>query len=196
MNAKQLKFLSTFEQMCAADPLTETAAKKFFPAFLNIESAMDADVWDYLAKTYENNIAAIRDLGAFFGDNVLDLFYKKAASRVVKIFADAPAVRRVVYQYAPLAADGTAFGILVDLLAGNKTDAADEILKCLVKNERIAYGAFLKAVLERLFIEILKKNPAKKIEMPRKTATLLLTYIAKIKTDERAMLEQRIRETL
>ena len=77
-----------------------------------------------------------------------------------------------------------------------KTAPAEEFFKCLVKNERIAYGPFMKTLLERVFIELMKKNPAKKMEMPRKLGTLLLAYIAKIKTDEKAMLEQRVRETL
>ena len=54
----------------------------------------------------------------------------------------------------------------------------------------------MKELLERVFIEILKKNPSKKLEMSRKLATLLLSYVSKIKTDERAMLEQRIRERM
>ena len=84
----------------------------------------------------------------------------------------------------------------MDLLSNNKTDPAEDIFKCVVKNERIAYGPFMKELLERVFIEILKKNPSKKLEMSRKLATLLLSYVSKIKTDERAMLEQRIRERM
>ena len=53
----------------------------------------------------------------------------------------------------------------------------------------------MKRVLEQVFVELLKKNPAK-IEMSKKLSTLLLTYIRNIKTDERAMLEQRIREIM
>ena len=79
---------------------------------------------------------------------------------------------------------------------GNKTDVAEEYFKCLVKNERIAYGPFMKEVLERLFIEILKKNPAKRVEMSRKLSSLMTTYIGKIKTDERSMLAQRVKETM
>ncbi len=196
MNAKQLKFLTLFEQMCAADPGKDATVKKSLPGFLSLDYALATDVWEYLCTTRETEIAKNKQLAVVLGIDVLDLFYRKAAPKSVKTLTESPVLRRAVYQYAPITADGTAFSILIDLLLGAKTAAADDIFKCLVKNEQIAYGAFLKKLLERLFIEILKKNPAKKIEMPRKLSALLLTYVAKIKTDERAMLEQRIRETM
>lgn len=196
MNAKQLKFLSLFEDMCKADPVAEATVKKFIPSFLNLDYSMALDVWDYLCSAHEDVLGKTPQASNLIGCTVLDLFYKKGAPKTVKGIADMPAVRRMIYQYAPSAGEGTAFAILVDLLSGNKVDAADDIFKCLVRNERIAYGKVMKALLERLFIEILKKNPAKKIEMSRKLSALLLTYVSKIKTDERAMLEQRIRETM
>lgn len=196
MNPKQLKYLSLFEQMSQSDPLSDTAIKKFMPAFLNLDYALAAEAWDYLCTTREDKLAADPKAALALGGNVFDMFYKKAAQKAVKTLADLPAVRRAVYQYSPTASENTAFNVMIDLLNSNKTDAAEEIFKCLVKNENIKYGAFMKALLERLFIEILKKNPSKKIEMSRKLSTLLLAYVAKIKTDERAMLEQRIRETM
>lgn len=196
MTPKQLKFLSLFEAMSKADSLAEANVKKHLTSFINHDYALALDVWDYLASTREQTLASDKEAAQTIGAAALDLFYKKAAQKTVKAISDLPAVRRAVYQYSPSAGTGTAFNILVDLLSANKTDAADDILKCLVKNERIKYGPTLKTALERLFIEILKKNPSKKLEMPRKLSQLLLAYVAKIKTDERAMLEQRIRETL
>ena len=196
MNAKQLKYLSVFENMAKADILAEETAKKYFPTLLNLDYALALDVWDYVCTTREEKLAANKELGRIFGGTVFELFYKKGATKTVKAFADAPVLRRTVFQYSPAASEGAAFTLMADLLAANKTDAADEIFKCLVKNDRIAYGPYMKALLERVFIELMKKNPAKRMEMPRKLATLLLTYVAKIRTDERPMLEQRIRETL
>ena len=196
MNPKQLKYLTLFEQMGKNEPVSEESVKKYFPAFINLDYALAVDVWDYLSTTREAEISAKPEQAKLLGDSALDLFYKKVAQKAVKAIADLPAVRRAVYQYSPAAGSGTAFGILVDLLSANKTDQAEEIFKCLIKNERIQYGPVLKSVLERLFIEILKKNPSKKLEMSRKLATLLLSYVSKIKTDERAMLEQRIRERM
>lgn len=196
MNAKQLKFYSLFEDMSKADVLLDATAKKFMTSFLNLDFALALDVWDYVCTAHEGKLAQSKETAETYGSVVLDMFVKKGAPKTVKAINDLPAVRKAVYQYALVPDGGTAFGILVDLLSANKTDAADEIFKCLVKNERIEYGPLLKAVLERLFIEILKKNPSKKIEMSRKLSALLLSYVQKIKTDERAMLEQRIRETM
>lgn len=196
MSPKQLKFLQTFEQMSKADSLEEATVRKYMTSFINLDFSLALDAWDYLCTTREDTLVKNNDAAKVLGGAMLDLFYGKAAQKTVKALADAPAVRRAAYQYSPAAAQGTAFNILVDLLSANKTDSAEDILKCLVRNESISYGPALKAVLERLFIEILKKNPSKKLEMPRKLSSLLITYVSKIKTDERAMLEQRIRETM
>lgn len=45
-----------------------------------------------------------------------------------------------------------------------------------------------------MFIEILKKSADKKIVMNKKMQALLLSHIAKIKTEEKALLQQRLRE--
>ena len=52
----------------------------------------------------------------------------------------------------------------------------------------------MKTLVEKLFVEILKKNNNTRIAVPKKVSALLLSHIAKIKTDERALLEQRLKE--
>ena len=196
MTPKQLKFLSVFEELSKSDPLDGATLEKHITSLINLDFALAIDVWDYLATTREDKLIKNEAAAITLGSDVLELFYKKAAPKTVKALSDVASVRRAVYQYSPDAGKNTAFAVLVDLLAANKVDAADDIFKCLVKNERIQYGPVMKTVLERLFIELLKKNPSKRLEMPRKLSSCLIVYVSKIKTDERAMLEQRIRETM
>ncbi|MCI8458995.1 MAG: hypothetical protein HFE46_04955 [Clostridia bacterium] len=196
MNAKQLKYLSVFENMAKADIASEQTVKKYFPSLLNLDYAFALDTWEYICTDREDKLIKNAELGLLFGGTVFELFYKKAAAKTVKALSDLPVLRRAVFQYCSAADKNAAFSVMVDLLSNVKTAPAEEFFKCLVKNERIAYGPFMKTLLERVFIELMKKNPAKKMEMPRKLGTLLLAYIAKIKTDEKAMLEQRVRETL
>ncbi len=196
LNAKQLKYFQIFEQYAHDGFTDEKAAKKHFAALLQLDPALAVEVWDYVCTTQESALAANEATGTLFGCTVFNLLYDKAAQRTVKALADLVSVRKAVFTYAAAASTGTAFALLVEALAANKTALAEEYFKCLVKNERIEYGPFCKEVLERLFIEILKKNPSKRVEMPRKLSTLLMTYMGKIKTDERAMLLQRIKETM
>lgn len=196
MNAKQSKYLALFETLCLSKPIDADTVMKHLSPILNLDAGLAVDTWEYLCATREQKIAASDALATYMGVDALDLYYRKLGNKTVKTLVDIPVLRRVVYQYAPFAVGGVAFTILIDAMLAGKADIAEEFFKCLVRNERVTYGAAMKALLERLFIEILKKNPAKRIEMPRKLATMLLTYIAKIKTDERPMLEQRVRETL
>lgn len=196
MNAKQLKYLTLFEEMSKADPSQEATVKKYLPSLLSLDYALALEAWEYICTTREQQCIKDEKAASVLGGYSLGIFCDKALPKTVKALSDCPAIRRTVYQYSSSVNDGYAFSILVDALLGNKTDYADEIFKCLVRNERIEYGPLMKKLLERLFIEILKKSASKKIEMSRKLSALLLTYVSKIKTDERAMLEQRIRENM
>ena len=196
MNAKELKYTSILESTFKDDFLTEAVAKKSFTSLLNLDFALAQNLWEYVCTAYESDLAKNEEVATVYGDIIFNAFYTKGAPKTVKALTDIPALRRAVFTYSPKADRGNAFGIMVDLLVGNKTVPADDIFKCLVKNERINYGPFMKELLERLFIELMKKSATKKLELSRKLGTLLLTYVSKIRTEERAMLEQRIRERL
>lgn len=195
MNSAQLKFFQMFADFARSDIEDAKSLEKSVKGFLALDYPRAVDVWEYLTATYEAELADPAK-ALLYGDSIYKIFKSKAASKVSKTIMDVPSVRRAVFQYCPNIGEGDYFNMLVDLLVMNKVAAADEILKCVSKNTNnvMGYGPYMKAVLERLFIEILKRSDTKRIEMSRKLSALLLGYISKIKTDERAMLEQRIRE--
>lgn len=198
MTSKQLKFYQLFGEMCRKTDIAtnQTALSGSISALLELDYMLAQDGWEYLATVHESTMSSKKEAGLNIGQIPLNLFYARAQIKCIKTVIDVPTIRRAVYMYNPLCGTGAGFSILTDAIVSSKTAEAEEILKCLVKNATIEYGAILKTVLERVFIELLKKSPTKKIELNKKQITLLLTYISKIKTDERAMLEQRIKETL
>ena len=194
MNAKEIKFLELFEEFSKIDiNLDKIAIGKMLKKFMDLDLNLAVNVWEFLASSKEAKLASDEKLAELVGFEFLNLFFVKNNARTIKAIVDIASVRRAVYQYSKNAGSEKALVILVDFLASNKIAQAEEVLKVLVKNTRIHYGKTLKTVLEKVFIELLKKNPAK-IEMNKKLAELSLTYIAKIKTEEKAMLEQRIKE--
>lgn len=197
MNSAQLKFLQMFDDFAQVDIADKTAVEKQFKLFLNFDFNRAVDLWDYCLATYEERMSDPTE-ALFFGEKLYKLFKAKAAPKAQKILLDDPYVRRGIFQYGPNIGDGEYFNLLVDLCVMNKTAQADEILKCAVRNSnnKMTFGAYMKSVIERLFIEILKRSTSKRVEMSRKLSTLLLGYISKIRTEEKAMLEQRIKELM
>lgn len=197
MNAAQLKFLQMFAEFARVDVADTAAMEKQIKLFLNQDYTRAVDLWDYVIATYEDSLNDAKT-ATFWGEKVYKLFAAKSSQKAQKLLIDDAYVRRAVYQYGPHIADGDFFALLVDLCVMNKTAQAEEILKCVVKNtnSKVTYGAFMKALVERVFIEILKRSSSKRVEMSRKLSTLLLSYIGKIKTDEKPMLTQRIKELL
>jgi len=195
MTAKELKFLEMFEEFSRLDIVNDKlSTTKLLKKLLDFDYQMAVNLWEYVSNSKENKLASDENYSIAVGYEFFNLFYAKASIKCVKTILDVSSIRRSVYQYSRYAGDENALQIIVDLIAAIKLPAADEILKCLIKNTRIHYGQTLKRILEKVFIELLKKNP-NKIELSKKTADLYLSYINKIKTEEKAMLIQRINET-
>lgn len=196
MNLKQLKFMQMFAELIKNAKISSAESMQtYFTPVLNFDLSLAQDLWEYLIITNDATIAKNKIIGEVIGENIFAMFFSKSPAKTIKIIYDVAAVKKVVYQYNPKACTGENMNILTDALMSLKLDEGEDILKCLMKNSYIEFGASLKTLLERIFIETLKRNPTKKIEINKKLSTLLLSYIAKIKTDERALLEQRIRET-
>ena len=196
LNAKGLKFLELFEGFLKIDIENDKITyAKAVRTLLDFDYAAAVDVWDYLANTREPQFVKNEKLAETVGFDMFNQFYARASSKCMKAVGESPAIRRAVYQYSKNACTENSLTALAELLTSGKLTAAEELIKCLIKNEKTHYGKTLKNVVERVFIELLKKNPAK-IQMSKNLAELLLTYIHKIKTDERALLEQRIKEIL
>ena len=194
MNSKELKFLQLFEKLSKTEVFTDDAARnKLMKQFMDLDFSMAATVWDYLATVYEDKILKDEKISKILGQEFFKMFFEQSETKCAKLLTDEGAVRRAVYQYCSGASGDKPTGIVVELLLGAKVDKAEEFFKCLVKNEKIYYGKTVKSILERLFIELLKKNH-QKLVLNKKVAAMLLTYIGKIKSEEKAMLEQRIKE--
>jgi len=195
MNAKEIKFLELFEEFAKIDIVTDKLALgKILKKFMDIDYTTAINVWEFLSASKESKLANDEKLAETVGFELLNFFHTKQPSKCIKTIVEIASIRRAVYQYAKNAGQEKSLNILVDFLIAGKVAVGDEIFKALHKNTRIHYGQTMKRILERVFIELLKKNPAK-IEMNKKLADLFLIYIAKVKTEERAMLEQRIKET-
>lgn len=59
-----------------------------------------------------------------------------------------------------------------------------------------SYGEYMIKFLDKFFIEMMKKNAQRKVELNRKQSALLMSLVQKVKGDERAMLVQRVKEVL
>lgn len=197
MNAKNLKFMQLFENLVSVDyTANKEHTLKSIKKLMDLDYLLAVDVWDYIATVKEDTIIKDNAFNVIATEDILKVMYNQASTKCIKAINDTASIRKIIYQYSSKAVDGYAYECLATLMVGNKLVQAEEILKFLVKNEQCQkqFGAMLKKLLEHIFVELLKKNPSK-IDMPKKLCTLLLTYVNKVKTDEKALLIQRINET-
>jgi len=192
MDKKQLEFLKQFENLCKLDYLKDPKIiAKFFDNILAINFSLAGDSWEYFATVNEEFIVKDKKLTALFSDELLSKFTKSNERMTAKLLIDSAVIRRTVYQYGTFT--DLAFNYAVAQFAAGKADNGEEMLKHIVKNDNIDFGPTLKRIMEKMFSDILAKTGAPP-KLSRKMEDVLLNYIGKVKTDERAMLRQRVRE--
>ena len=184
MNANRIRFYNLFAEICrepSASKLTKNMS-----ALAGLDFAAAAEVWDYFATVNPDD--------PIYGEEVFRLFYSKSAKATVKLVKENPSIRKSVFGLSPSVAEGVLLSVVSDSLLSGKTEEADELIRCVFKNASVTFGAYMKALVEKLFVEILKKNNNSRIVINKKVTAPLLSHIARIKTDERALLEQRLKE--
>jgi hypothetical protein len=188
MKKATVEFYNNLFELARSDRAEPAAAAEIFGRLIAYDFGAAAEVWEYLLLS-----SARPDTYKALGENVFSVFCAANASRANKLIVENDAVRAVLYSASPTAADGHAGAAALYFLSANKIAESEEILRALIKNPDA--GALCKHLTEKLFAALAEKNGGKPA-MPKKLAELLLAATAKIKTPERAIIEQRIKEIL
>lgn len=197
MNAKQIKQYEILSEFFSSDMLKQAAVDKYFGAMLKLDYAFAEDLWEFMLVKNDADLKK-HVFASLYVDRVFDMFLEAAAPKTAKTVVDRPVINRAVFGFSPTADKGEKFNIPLNLLLANKVDAVDSIFKNLSKNELMnkSFGQYLLEFIDKFFIEVMKKNAQRKVELNRKQSTLLMSYAQKVKGDEKAMLVQRIKEIL
>ncbi|MDE5592557.1 MAG: hypothetical protein K2I75_01335 [Clostridiales bacterium] len=197
MNTKQIKQYEILSEFFNSDMLKQAAVDKYFGAMLNLDYGAAEDLWEFMLI---RNDADLKNLvfAKLYVDRIYELFLKANAAKVQKTLIDRPVVNRAVFSFSPTADKGELFNMVINLLVANKVDIVDGIFKNVMKNEAMksSFGQYMLEFLDKFFIEMMKKNAQRKVELNRKQSTLLMSYAQKVKGNEKAMLIQRIKEIL
>lgn len=195
MNAKQVKYYEIISEFFGSDNLKAAAVDKYFGALLKHDYAAAEDLWEFMLIKHDGDLSNSA-FAPLYIDRVFKLFLSFNAAKAVKTVIDRPVISRAVFSFSPTADGGELFAIPVNLFVAGKTDVVDALLKYVAKNEAMkpSFGAYMINYLDRVFIEIMKKDAQRKVRLSQKQASLLLSTVQKVKGDERAMLVQRVKE--
>lgn len=197
MNAKQVKQYEILSEFFNSDMLKQAAVDKYFGEMLKLDYAYAEDLWEFMLI---RNDADLKNpvFAKLYIDRIYELFAKANAAKVQKTLIDRAVIGRAVFAFSPTADKGDVFTMPINLLVSNKVDIVDGIFKNVIKNDAMksSFGRYMLEFLDKFFIEMMKKNAGRKVELNRKQSTLLMSYAQKVKGDEKAMLVQRIKEIL
>lgn len=197
MNAKRLKFYRLFNAFSRMDISKASVIEKYVKEFLALDYECAEEIWEYLLIESE---ALLSDPNAadVFIDIPLKLFYAAAPVKTVKTLLETPVIANAVFRFSPKCDCNDAFTVIENLILGGKTESANVFLALVMRNTAMksTFGGFMKKLMEKLFVEFMKKATDKRNFLPRKAAALLDDYIKKVKTDEKPLLQQRLKEVM
>ena len=197
MNAKQIKRYEILSEFFNSDMMKAASVDKYFGAMLNLDYAAAEELWEFMLI---RNDADLKNsvFATLYVDRIFGMFLKANAPKLQKTLIDNAVICRAVFGFSPTADKGELFNIPINLLVANKVDVVDGIFKNVMKNELMkkSFGQYMLEFLDKFFIEVMKKNAGRKVELNRKQSTMLMSYAQKVKGDEKAMLVQRIKEIL
>lgn len=197
MNAKQVKFYEIVSGFFGSDIFKAAVVDKYFGDLLKLDYSLAEDLWEFMLIRSDADLKnpAVTSL---YIERLYNLFAAANAAKAIKTVVDRPVILRAVFRFSPAVADGELFMLPVNLIASNKTDSADAILKQVMQNDAMkpTFGEYMVDFLDRLFIELTKKDAQRRVKLSNKQSQLLLSTVQKVKGDERAMLVQRVKEVL
>jgi len=192
MNTKQIKFYQLYEKLCKFDYMSDTKIlAKFFDGVLALDYTQAVEMWEYFTTVYDEAISKDAQLSAFFADELLEIFYKSDNKKTIKLLLENGAISSTVYQYGNL--NRIALDYLLELLVGGKVEYSDYLIKFIIKNQRLEFGPVLKNIMTAM-LDIINKKTGQPPKLNKKMEIMLMGYIDKIKTAEKALLKQRLVE--
>ena len=198
MTSKQLKFYQLLKQINTLNIFSDNAKlMESIKQAIALDYNAAVEIWEFLIIENESSLLKDLPLATIIGDKIAGIFRDASESRYIKTVVESPVICRAVYQYNPVCfAKSEVNAEIASLMLAGKEDVISAVMGCFIKNSsnKITYGEFMKSLVEKIFIESLKKSANGKVNLSKKLTAILLEYINKIKTSEKALLTQRIKE--
>lgn len=200
MNTKQKAILDLVFELSSHDYITSPLnVKIFFDKILAVGLGEAVEYYCYLTAKHQNDYSKHEQFAITLCDGAFIQMFKKEGQRALKALGDDPEFLRSVYTYSGAAADGELLEYLLNAVYSQKFERAQDIMKALMKNKRIdGFGQAMKALADGIITEAFRRagKEGKKASLPRNVSAFLLENAQKIKSTERAVVEQRIKEIM
>jgi len=198
MNTKTIKYYDKIFEFGRVDPLSEPdKVYDFFSYMLDYSFDLAGEIWEYLLESKKFALQSSQVIISLV-DKVLILFADKSEQKTAKLLSENLVVRTAVYQLSANADSKFTLAVICNILLSSKIETSEDFLKVLQKNTVIKNGfagamkEIINSVIETLRIKAAEKNIP--VKMQKKLATLLMSYVSKIKGAHKAVLTQKIKE--
>lgn len=198
MNTKLIKYYDEIFDFGKVDPLFQPDKMyDFFTYMLDYSFDQAGEIWEYLLESRKSALQSSQVVISLV-DKVLALFAAKSEQKTARLLIENSVIRTAVYQLSSKADSDFNLSVICNILLSSKIEASEDFLKVLQKNTAIknefagAMKKIIDNVIDSLRIKAAEKNTP--VKMQKKLATLLMSYVTKIKGPTKAVLTQKIKE--
>jgi hypothetical protein len=158
---------------------------------LNYDFDTAVNLWEYLLEKYEKVFCVVKNANTALSTDTLKLFYDKSLTKTLKMLSENAVIKKYLLTLSNAAFDEVIKNTVAQAIMGNRTENADEFLKFLCRHEE--FGKIMIDILVIIREKLLLKD-SKTLRLTNKQATYLNAFAAKIKTSDKAVVLQRIKE--
>lgn len=194
MIGKDFKKYSLLSEILPLDIFSES--DKYLELIENaiaVDYGFGAEVWDYYLTINDKQLAAGTAIDLLV-ERTSAVFKKADESRFGRVLSENDAIRNAYYRYASGIFNDSLAGNIANLLASNKVDAVDAILKMICKNPDCGFSDFLYSIVDKQISILREKSKDGKISMQKKVRALIMDYVKKLKASQAILINQRLKE--
>ena len=158
---------------------------------LNYDFDTAVNLWEYFLEKYEKVFYVIKKANAALSTDTLKLFYEKSLTKTLKMLSENAVLKKYLLTSSFVAFDETIKNTVSQAIVANRTENADEYLKFLCRHEE--FGKIMMEIIVSVREKLLLKAD-NNLHLTKKQSTYLNSYATKIKSSDKAVVIQRIKE--
>lgn len=159
---------------------------------INYDFDIAVSLWEFYLEKYETVFLKVKKTNQCLSIDALEVFLQKSEQKTTKAICSSAILKKYLLGESDVAFSPYVINYVVSAVIAGKMETADVFVKSLLKHEK--FGKIWMEILSQTREKLLAKHHGATLRLPPKTTNYFNSYAQKIKSSEKAVLLQRIKE--
>lgn len=159
---------------------------------INYDFDTAVSLWEFYLEKYESVFLKVKKTNQSLSVDTLEVFLQKSEQKTTKAICASTILKKYLLSESDVAFSPYVINYVVSAVIAGKTETADIYVRFLLKHEK--FGKIWMEILSQTREKLLAKHHGTTLKLPPKMTNYFNSYAQKIKSSEKAVLLQRIKE--